>query len=92
MALLAGKVSLFLKKGYREDYLTTEWGRSRIRTLGTFCTFEKDSLPKASEKCGLIIDLFCHSEKPGYFLERAIAALCPAIANFHAAASTEKVN
>ena len=67
-------------------------GRSRIRTFGTFCTFEKDSLAKASEKCGLIINLFYNSEKLGYFLERAIAALRPAIANFRAAVNVEKDN
>src|ERR1700688_3723135 len=29
--------------------------------------FEKDSFARASEKCGLIVDLFCYSEKLGYF-------------------------
>jgi len=42
-------------------------GRSRIRTLVTFCTSEKDSLARASEKCALIIALFYYSEKLGYF-------------------------
>jgi hypothetical protein len=52
------------------------WGkwRAEFELSGPF-VFEKDSLPKASEKCGLVINLFCHSEKRDDFHDRAIAAL-----------------
>ncbi len=70
----------------------TEWRRAVNSNSRDLLYFRKDSLPKASEKVGLIIDPFCHSEKLGYFLERVIAALRPAIANFRAAVSAEKDN
>ena len=66
--------------------------RSRIRTFGTFCTFEKDSLARASEKCGLIIGFSHHSENLRYFHDRAIAALRPGKAIFRVAVGTEKDN
>src|ERR1700676_3871660 len=67
-------------------------GLSQIGNPPKGFPFEKDSLARASEKYGLIIDLFYYSEKLGYFHRRAIAALRPAKAAFHGTVSTEKDN
>ena len=66
--------------------------RSRIRTLGTFCTFEKDFPGTVSEKCGLIVGISHHSENLRYFHERAIAALRPGKTIFRVLVGAEKDN
>jgi hypothetical protein len=82
---------MFWKKyGRGRETTRLNGGRSRIRIFGTFCPFEKDSLTRASEKCGLNTDLFGYAEKLVYFHERAIAALRPAKAAFLGTGSAER--